>query len=211
MSDHWYLNPLKWVDDDDLFDVTGALTMHRAIDVLKDKLVHRPADEATMTRGLMRSAKAHGLTRKQQSAVDLAREAMVAGQTATLYVAEKLNINRFSAYKLLKRADAKIQPKMETFAPKFDIYSKARVKIAESDIQRVLAGMKVDCAGCGEKPAPARTCLCYGCLKKYGMDGERPAITAGWLDKMIRITRHDARKRAIDRLMVTDGVIEMGA
>lgn len=205
MSETWYLNPLKWVDEFDLFDLDGSLNKQRAIDILKDKHVSRPSDDSVMARGIFNSTYAAGLTRKQQSAVDLAREAMVAGQTATVYVAEQLGINRHSAYKLLQRADARLpQPKMETSGLNFDRISNARSRISEQAIQRVIAGMKVECAGCGERPAPARTALCHECIRQYGIEGERPERTVAWLDPMIRLARQEARKRAIDKLMVVD-------
>lgn len=202
---NWYDNPLRWVDESDLFDLSGHLTIHTAIDTLKDKLVHRATDDAVMVRGLFRSVKAQGLTRKQQSAVDLAREAMTLDVTPTMYVAEKLGIHRSNAWRLLRNADARLQPKSATFERKFDIYNKSIAPtITEKDIQRTLQSMKVECAGCGKRLAPARTCLCHPCIVEYGLDGERPAQSE-WLDKMVRITRQDARKRAIERLMLVDG------
>ena len=95
--DAWYLNPLRWVDTDDLFDISGQVTVSRAIDVLKDKAIHRPVDEAVMVRGLWTSIRANGLTRRQKSALELAREGV-----PKQAIAKRIHVATATVVKMLK-------------------------------------------------------------------------------------------------------------
>jgi hypothetical protein len=211
MGDAWYLNPFKWADKSDLYDLSGKLTEDRAIDVLEDILVHRPTDQTTMVRGVKNSVRVAKLTDRQTTAIDLAREAMMNGKRAhqvTGYVAQHLGIHRTNAYQLLKRADSKIQPKIATFREKVAVYHNT---ISKADIDRELNRMKSICAGCGKMNAPARTCICHACLMEYGMEGERPPETVKWLDPEQLRLRRLARNEAKNRLMTVDGVLELGA
>lgn len=197
----WWMNPYKWVDEADYWD-GDRLTIRRAVDVLTDTLVERPTDKDVMVRGIRRAVGSGKMTHRQESAVEIARQAAALGQTATTAVAAALGINRHSAWKLLSRADGRAAPpKMETSRKIFAIDD---VRVSERDIQRIMATMRVDCAACGRPGCSTRYALCRSCFDTYGPAGERGERTARWLDPLISMTRATARKEAIERLHRTE-------
>lgn len=196
----WWHDPYRWVDETDIL-VGGELRVGKAVAALTDTLVVRPTDRAVMAAGVIGAVRTAGLTRRQSAALEVAREA--GEQAATMAVARALGINRHSAYKLLQRAGA-ITPKrkMETSTRNFAIAYSASV--SETDVQRVLGGMYVECVACGKKGCRPRYCLCRDCWELYGSPDKRTEMTRRWLDPLISMARSQARKDAIEMLHRAD-------
>lgn len=196
-------NPYMWVDETDLLDEHGRMSVRRGVDALTDTMVNRPTDTRVMARGLRAAVRAARLTRAQAEGLTLAREAMQMGLTPSMHIAAVRGVTARAAQRMLKRIDGRLEAKMFAFGKNFAIEYNAGTQpmISEKDIQRVLAGLRVECAGCGKPGQNVRYCLCRGCVETYGIAGEREERTRRWLDPLIKEARRMARKEAIEILM----------
>lgn len=217
-NDQWWMMPDSFVDALDIEKLGKG-----AIELLRDMVVSRPTEFGRLRKLFLRSLKRPiTLLPRQEKAIVLANEARQLGFTETVYVADKLGINRHSAYKLLQRAEqrlliAEIQnglsTKMETSDDNMGIYSdtQAKIDIDASQIDKIYGGLMVDCAVC-QKRCRAKYAICHECATTYGKTQDEREY---WLQELIkdikRVARQDAKQIYFDqRYGVNMDVSEVG-
>lgn len=202
MSDVWWLDPLKLVDEDDLYGAKADDVPYIAEAFFRDRLVDRPPEYAVLLR-MLRRAMSHvpeELTARQRDAVRIAWMAANAGLSPIVMVADELDISFKSARKLLKRADARLE--MAFLAEKStDICVDTHVswQPMEVQIRQQMSAMRKRCAGgvdgC-KLEIPGRYDLCPVCMRYFGSFSEWP----GWLVLEVRRIRQEHRRAAIAAL-----------
>jgi len=179
--DNWYDNPLNFLDPEELFMPDGLLRTRSGLmaiageifrenrngtpDILED-ILHGslPGSKDVQRTVLMKmlrdvlSAFSKKATRAQIEAIVLAREAELQGKTATVYIAKERNINRHSAYKLLKRAERALLETSGTSSAIIDI--EAQIKEQARSLQRF-------CASCGQQCEDGLHSLCASCHMRF--------------------------------------------
>lgn len=203
----WYESPEAWVEGEDIKRLGKWAFL-----ALRDLIVKRKS-ELTSFEHLFQSALNNkvSLTRRQQKAMEYADEAIRLGLTETTYVAQKLGINRHSAFKLLNRAHDRMifityqsNIKMETFHDSTGIYSDTppKIELDNDEIFRIQAGLKYDCPCSGLNPkckgtANGRFGLCYPCSKTYGANKEERLMNGyEWVQAMVADIKAQAYKDA---------------
>lgn len=166
----WHRNPYKWVDDEDLFLGTRE-AKQRGYRFFASLNLFRPTEYAALVRLFHRALSGYDverLTPRQTQAVLLAHEARLQNKTPSTYVANKLQINRHSAYKLLKRADLS---KMETSEGVSPLYSEGvhalTILPTREDIKSARPVVKRDCCICGVKTPDGTKALCWDCHSRF--------------------------------------------
>ena len=179
--DNWYDNPLNFLDIDELFYPDGLMRTRSGLmaiageifsenrggtpDILED-ILHgsMPGSKDVQKTVLMKmfrdalSAFSKKATKAQIEAIVLAREAIRNGVTPTMYIADQRGINRFSAYKLLKRAE---QALLETSG-----IDQSIIKI-EKRIKARARSMKRFCVSCGKPCEDGLHALCPECHVRF--------------------------------------------
>lgn len=182
LSLNWYDDKSRWLDPDDYF-ISPQDNRYRpttaGLASLKDHIVDREQTEyAVFKAGVYAACGKASLTRRQQEAVALAREAMRLNITPSTYVSAVLGINRHSAYKLLTRVDSRLEnsnlAKMETSSKTIHMISRTRDK-SPSRIRKQMAAQSVVCAALGteacQEVAHIRYCICASCAERYRIKG----------------------------------------
>ena len=205
----WYEIPDSWVDAVDI-DEMGK----KAIELLRDMIVKRPTEYGRFKMLFLR-AMSNKLTLlpRQQKVLELAQEAKRLGVTETTYISDKLGINRFSAYKALRRAEDRFivlnyqnGTKMETYDNNMAIRSEdvKKFELPMSDIDNMIKHQLVACPtykyydGCSGT-AYVRLGLCPECHEHFkNMRGGEPE----WVTYLRNEMRVEARKEARHALFV---------
>lgn len=212
ISKTWYLNPLCWLDEEDL------LNRPDAVELLRDLLVSRPTELNAFLRLFLHSCRNLDetqllLTSRQNEAVRLAREAVRAGQHPTRYIADRLGVTPRAIQRLLNRAEVRIvESDMFAFSSEFHVYlnnneHKNAWRPNEKQIKRQMTRMKTTCAACG-RDINGRFALCFECGVRFGHTREEwneskrqgePA-PARWLLPEVRRLQRQLRRDAINEL-----------
>lgn len=207
----WWLNPFKFVDDDDIL-----VHKRNAKIFFYDLLVNRQTEFRTLIVMFMAAYNnldedAVQLTSRQSQAVSLARQAMVIGEPPVKYVSQRLNIDKSNASRLLKRANFKLE--IATFDDLFAVYDSSEHQTyyapTEREIQAQKARMTRICAADGTPGCKGTTrgqfALCLPCSEKFGKQREewsdpRTKEPMDWLLKEARRIDIQVRSEAINAL-----------
>ena len=207
----WWLNPFKFVDEDDIL-----VHKRQAKIFFYDLLVNRKTELRTLIVMFMAAYNNLDedmvqLTHRQTQAVSLARYAMVSGEPPVKYVAQHLNIDKSSASRLLKRANFKLE--IATFDDLFHVYVDDDIvntwSPSEQQIKAQMAKMTRECAASGTPKCKGTTrgrfALCLPCSQHYGAireDWVKPRTNEPltWLLEEARRIDMQLRKDAINHL-----------
>ena len=205
INPQWYELPNAWVDAIDI-EEQGKQAIH----LLRDMIVKRPTEYSRFKKLFYRAMNNKiTLLPRQELVLSLAIEAKLLGITETTYVSEKLGINRFSAYKALKRAEERAivinyqsELKMETFDQSMAIDSiSTGVEIPMSEID---SKIYYDTTACPTMPynnsctgtAYVRFGLCPKCHEHFKDKKRYPDGIPDWVVFYRNSIRIEARKEA---------------
>lgn len=204
----WYLNPFKFLDDDELLgSYDDAKASARAF--FHDLLVNRPVEFPALFHLFLLAYSNLELTDRQQEALEARTLALQEGRRdVQVAVASQLGISQPAASKLLHRADERLHIKMLYSAPEFHIVDNSTVQWCptEAQIKAQMARMDRICAGCGRSVA-GRYAVCWQCGETYGRvreewqvskDPHKPAPL--WLLQEARRIDAQHRRDAINAL-----------
>ncbi len=203
INSHWYEMPESWVDAIDIEEMGKG-----AIALLQDMIVSRPVEFGRFKKLFYRAMTNHiTLLPRQRTVLNLAEEAKRLGLTETTYISDKLGINRFSAYKALRRAEDRLivmnyqnESKMETYDMSSSIYTEQpAIKLSDSKTNTIAASLKFDCPTQPDNPkyctgtASGQYGICYACSEKYGKNkADRHTKGYGWVNEIVAMARKEA-------------------
>lgn len=204
---------ISWNDPETYVDAVDIEKRGRgAVELLKDLIVKRETEYEKLSSMFLKSLKRPiQLLPRQQQAIDLANQAKALGITETIYISEQLDINRHSAYKLLRRAEDRLliityqsNTKMETYEHEQAIYSDARLRVSQHDIDRVVRGRTITCLtqpqnidSCNGR-ASAYYGICRPCYETFTNTRYYPDGIPEWVQKMVNMNRKEQRDLARD-------------
>jgi hypothetical protein len=232
--DAWWTNPENYLEDYDITDASPR-EMMRAGAYIYSSLPTNPnyKEGARLTAadnfgsdvprdallGMLQTAlKIRGIrhiTRKQDRALQLARQAKAQGLNPALYVSEQMGISLSAAYKILQRVDAiefaEEMSKNITVSALDGRRVQMRVLPSDTDVQKKRKTMKRCCIVCQADTGDGRMPLCRDCHRKYRVEGDFSDLDVSpeSLERMIRFSnaqhRHDARYEvAVERFALVD-------